>query len=103
MDALFQNYAPIFPALKDILSWPDPKETRRFVLNPRLIREKGHLVSTRIKNEMDEGGKRPRTTPWKEGGRKVQCGLCDQKGHNRITCLKWNEVPMSGDLADWVR
>ena len=48
------------------------------------------------RNEMDEGGRRLRTTPWKEGGRKVQCGLCDQEGHNRKTCPKWNEVLSSG-------
>ena len=32
----------------------------------------------------------------KRGGRKVQCGLCDQEGHNRKTCPKWNEVLSSG-------
>ena len=100
MDALFWSYAPVFPALKDRLSWPDPKETRRVLLNPQLIREKGRFVSTQIRNEMDEGGKRPRTTPWKEGGRKVQCGLCDQEGHNQRTCPKRNEVPTSGGLTD---
>ena len=67
MNALFHSYAPIFPALKDRLSWPNPEETRKVILNPRLIQEKGHPISTRIRNEMDEGGKRPRTTPWKEG------------------------------------
>ncbi|KAK9988918.1 hypothetical protein SO802_029157 [Lithocarpus litseifolius] len=92
MNALFRSYAPVFPALKDRLSWPDPKETRKVVPNPRLIREKGHPVSTRIRNEMDEGRKQLRTTPWKEGGRKVQCGLCDQEGHNRRTCPKRNEA-----------
>ncbi|KAK9985159.1 hypothetical protein SO802_034684 [Lithocarpus litseifolius] len=100
MNALFRSYAPVFPALKDKLSWPDPKETRKVVPNPRLIREKGRPVSTRIRIEMDEGEKRLRTTPWKEGGRKVQCGLCDQEGHNRRTCPKRNEVPTSGGLAD---
>uniref|UniRef100_A0A7N2MTP2 SWIM-type domain-containing protein n=3 Tax=Quercus lobata TaxID=97700 RepID=A0A7N2MTP2_QUELO len=100
VDALFRSYAPIFPALKDRLSWPDPEETRRVLPNPRLIREKGRPVSTQIRNEMDESGRRPRTTPWKEGGRKVQCGLCDQKGHNRRTCPKRNEVPTSGGVAD---
>nr|POE60262.1 putative callose synthase 8 [Quercus suber] len=49
---------------------------------------------------MDKGGRRPRTIPWKEGGRKVQCGLCDQEGHNRRTCLKLNEIPTSGGLAE---
>ena len=29
VDALFRSYAPIFPALKDRLSWPNPEETRR--------------------------------------------------------------------------
>ncbi|XP_075633689.1 uncharacterized protein LOC142606185 [Castanea sativa] len=100
VDALFRSYAPVFPVLKDRLSWPDPEETRRVLPNPQLIREKGRLVSTRIRNEMDEGGKRPRTTPWKEGGRKVQCGLCNQEGHNRRTCPKRNEAPASGGLAD---
>ncbi|KAK4595209.1 hypothetical protein RGQ29_013583 [Quercus rubra] len=100
VDALFRSYAPIFPALKDRLSWSDPEETRRVLPNPRLIRAKGRPVSTRIRNEMDEGGNRPRTTPWKEGGRKVQCGLCDQEGHNRRTCPKRNEVPTSGGVAD---
>ena len=100
VDALFRSYAPIFPALKDRLSWPDPEETRRVLPNPRLIRAKGRPVSTRIRNEMDEGGNRPRTTPWKEGGRKVQCGLCDQEGHNRRTCPKRNEVPTTGGVAD---
>ena len=103
MDALFWSYAPVFSALKDILSWPNPKETQRVVPNPRLIREKGRFVSTRINNEMDEGGKRVRTTPWKERGRKVQCKLCDQERHNRRTCLKWNEIPTSGGLIDYVR
>ena len=100
VDALFWSYAPVFPALKDRLSWSDPEETRRVLPNPRLIREKGRPVLTRIRNEMDEGGRRPRTTPWKEGGRKVQCGLCDQEGHNRRTCPKRNEVPTSGGLAN---
>ncbi|KAK9991484.1 hypothetical protein SO802_026469 [Lithocarpus litseifolius] len=99
VDALFRSYAPVFPALKDRLSWPDPNETRKVL--PNLIREKGRPVSTRIRNEMDEGGKRPRTTPWKEGGgQKVQCGLCDQEGHNRRICHKLNEAPTSGGLAD---
>ena len=68
MNALFCSYVPVFLALKDRLSWPDPEETQRVLPNPRLIREKGRPISTRIRNEMDEGGKRPRTTPWKEGG-----------------------------------
>ena len=34
VDALFQNYAPVFPTLKDRLSWSDPKENRRVVPNP---------------------------------------------------------------------
>ena len=46
MDALFRSYAPVFPALKDRLSWLDPKETRKVLPNPRLIREKGRPVST---------------------------------------------------------
>ncbi|KAK7826700.1 acyltransferase-like protein [Quercus suber] len=70
MNALFCSYAPVFPVLKDRLSWLNPKETRRVVSKPRLIQEKGRPVSTQIKNKMDEGGKRPRTTPWKEGGEK---------------------------------
>ena len=37
VDALFQSYAPVFPALKDRLSWPDPKETQKVLPNPRLI------------------------------------------------------------------
>ena len=45
VDALFQSYAPVFPALKDRLSWPDPKETQKGLPNPRLIREKGRPVS----------------------------------------------------------
>ena len=68
VDALFRSYAPVFLALKDRLSWPDPKETRKVLSSPWLIREKGCSVSTRIRNEMDEGGKRPRTMPWKERG-----------------------------------
>ena len=100
VDALFRSYAPIFLMLKDRLSWPDLEETQRVLPNPRLIREKGHPVSTKIRNEMDEGGKRLRTTPWKEGGRKVQCGLCDQEGHNRRACTKWNEVLTSSGLTD---
>ncbi|KAK9999566.1 hypothetical protein SO802_019169 [Lithocarpus litseifolius] len=91
MNALFRSYALVFPALKDRLSWSDPKETQKVVPNPRLIQEKGHPVLTQIRIEMDESGKRLRTTPWKEGGRKVQCGLCDQEGHNRRTCPKRNE------------
>ena len=100
MNALFCNYAPIFLALKDRLTWLDLEETRRVIPNPRLIREKGRPVSIQIKNEMDEGGKRPKTTPWKEGGRKVQCGLCNQEKHNRRTCSKRNEVLMSGGLVN---
>ena len=100
MNTLFRSYAPVFLVLKDGLSWPNPKETRRVVPNPWLIREKGHPVSTRIRNEMNEGEKQLRTTPWNEGGRKVQCGLCDQEGHNRRTCPKWNKVPTSGGLVD---
>ena len=80
VDALFRSYAPIFPVLKDRLSWPDPKETRRVLLNPQLIREKGRPVSTRIRNEMDEGGKRPRTTPWKEGGGRCNAGCVTKRG-----------------------
>ncbi|KAK9994312.1 hypothetical protein SO802_024015 [Lithocarpus litseifolius] len=34
MNALFRSYAPVFSALKDRLSWPDPKETRKVVPNP---------------------------------------------------------------------
>ena len=82
VNTLFHSYAPVFPTLKDRLSWLDPKETRRVIPNPQLILDKGRLVSTQIRNEMDEGGKRPRTSPWKEGGRKVQRRLCNQEGHN---------------------
>ena len=32
--ALFRSYALVFLALKDRLSWPNPKETRRVVPNP---------------------------------------------------------------------
>ena len=46
VDALFRSYAPVFPALKDRLSWPDPEETQGVLPNPRLIQEKGRLVST---------------------------------------------------------
>ena len=100
MNALFCNYASIFLALKDRLTWLDLEETRRVIPNPRLIREKGRPVSIRIKNEMDEGGKRPKTTPRNEGGRKVQCGVCNQEKHNQRTCPKRNEVPMSGGLVN---
>ena len=56
VDALFRSYAPVFPVLKDRLSWPDPEETQRVLPNPRLIREKGRPVSTRISIEMDGAG-----------------------------------------------
>ena len=80
VDALFWSYAPVFPVLKDRLSWPDPEETQRVLPNPRLIREKGHPVSTQIRNEMDEGGKRPRTTPWKEGGGRCNASCVTKRG-----------------------
>ena len=80
MDALFRSYAPVFPMLKDRLSWSDPEETRRVLPNPRLIREKGRPVSTQIRNEMDEGGKRPRTTPWKEGGGRCNASCVTKRG-----------------------
>ena len=80
MDALFRSYAPVFPMLKDRLSWPDPEETQRVLPNPRLIQEKGCPVSTQIRNEMDEGGKRPRTTPWKEGGGRCNAGCVTKRG-----------------------
>nr|POE82313.1 coatomer subunit gamma [Quercus suber] len=101
VDALFQSYAPVFPVLKDKLSWPNHTETRKVLPNSRLIREKGRPVSTRIRNEMDKGRRRPRTTPWNEGGRKVQCRLCDQVGHNQRTCPKQNEVdPTTSETED---
>ena len=34
VNALFRNYAPVFLALKDRLSWLNPEETRRVVPNP---------------------------------------------------------------------
>ena len=80
MDALFRSYAPVFPMLKDRLSWPDPEETQRVLPNPRLIQEKGRPVSTQIRNEMDEGGTRPRTTPWKEGGGRCNAGCVTKRG-----------------------
>ena len=95
MNTLFCNYAPVFLALKDRLSWQDPKETQRVVHNPRLIREKGHYVSTWIRNEMDEGEKRPRTAPWKEGGGRCNVGCATKRGITK-------EHDLSGTRYRWV-
>ena len=78
MNALFHSYALVFPALKDRFWKIDYhgrilKKLEGLSLTPRLIQEKGRPISTRIRNEMDEGEKRPRTTPWKEGGGGGRC------------------------------
>ena len=46
----YHNYKPVFQLLKDRLAWPDLEETRLVMPNPRLIRNKGRPVSTRIHN-----------------------------------------------------
>ena len=68
VNALFHSYALVFPALKDRFWKIDYhgrilKKLEGLSLTPRLIQEKGRPISTRIRNEMDEGEKRPRTTP----------------------------------------
>ncbi|KAK9984305.1 hypothetical protein SO802_033830 [Lithocarpus litseifolius] len=102
VDALFRSYALVFPALKDRLSWPDPNETRKVLPNPRLIREKGRPVSTRIRNEMDEGGKRPRTTPWKEGGGRCNAGCVNKRGiteEHALSRMRYRRVVVSQTSA----
>ena len=53
----YHSYEPVFQPLKDRLAWPDPEETRLMMPNPRLISNKGWLVSTLIRKEMDEDDK----------------------------------------------
>ena len=80
VDALFRSYAPVFPALKDRLSWPDLEETQRVLPNPRLIREKGRPILTRIRNEMDEGGNRQEPHYGRTGGGRCNVGCVTKRG-----------------------
>ncbi|CAH9073204.1 unnamed protein product [Cuscuta europaea] len=56
--------------------WP-PYNGSRIVHDPSMLRAKGRSKFTRIKNEMDEGGRGT-----------VRCEICKQTGHNRATCVK---------------
>nr|POE81653.1 putative galacturonosyltransferase 13 [Quercus suber] len=83
----YQSYKLIFQPLKDRLEWPEPAERRKAMSNSRLIREKGHPKSMRIRNEMDDEDRELPTSLWIENGPKLKCGLCRQGGHNRRRCL----------------
>ena len=44
--------------------------------DPEMLRDKGRLMSTRIRNEMN----------WRESQPKPKCGVCHEEGHNRRRC-----------------
>ena len=85
--------------LKDRLLWPDPEETQRVLPNPRLIQEKGRPILTQNRNEMDEGGKWPRTTPWKEGGGgRCNAGCVTKRGiteEHALSGMRYRQVVVS--------
>ncbi|XP_016200232.1 uncharacterized protein LOC107641249 [Arachis ipaensis] len=76
VERVFRAYEVEFQPMPDEEMWP-PYEGPRVRSNPLLRRTlEGRLVSTRIRNEMDEV----------EPGPGKRCGLCRQPGHTRRHC-----------------
>ena len=95
VNALFRDYAPVFPALKDKLSWSNAEETRRVFPNPWLIREKGRLVSTRIRIKMDGAGNSREPHHGRRGGGRCNVGCATKRGITK-------EHALSGTRYRWV-
>ena len=65
-------YQPQFQPMKDAPYWEDPNFPM-LEADLRLVRQRGHPKSTRLRNEMD----------LRENQHKQSCGLCNEEGHNR--------------------
>ncbi|KAK7841157.1 g-type lectin s-receptor-like serine/threonine-protein kinase [Quercus suber] len=83
------TYSHHFVVPKSESLWRDVREAR-WVLDPQLLRAKGHPVKSRLRNEMDEvrqeRGSRREDPDLREIQPRQRCGLCHQEGHNRRSC-----------------
>ena len=75
-----------------------------WVPNPNLLRAKGRLMKSRIRNEMDEVWQEPGR--WREESdlREIQprqrCRLCHEAGHNCRRCPNSRGASTSGDVTN---
>ncbi|XP_030923162.1 uncharacterized protein LOC115950052 [Quercus lobata] len=83
------TYSHAFVVPKSELLWRDV-DGPKWVPDPNLLRGKGQLVASRIRNEMDgvrrEPGSRRPDSDLREIQQKQSCELCHQHGHNRRRC-----------------
>ncbi|XP_075654959.1 uncharacterized protein LOC142625145 [Castanea sativa] len=89
LENAIRTYSHQFVVPKSESLWRDV-EGPKWVPDPGLLRAKGRLVKSRIRNEMDgvrrkPGSRRP-DSDLREIQQKQSCGLCHQHGHNRRRC-----------------
>ena len=87
IDTYSSSYAMKFDAIPHEDYWSYPNFS---ILHPdpQMVRDKGHLGESRIRNEMD----------LKEQSVNIRCGLCKIEGHNRRNCPEKDEVQSSNPL-----
>ena len=69
------TYSHEFCVPKDKSLWWEATGLKLYP-DPEMLRDKGRLMSTRIRNEMD----------WRESQPKPKCGVCHEECHNHRRC-----------------
>ena len=86
-----QPYSHEFRVPKDKSLWREVAGPKLYP-NPEMLRDKGRLMSTRIRNEMD----------WRESQPKPKCGVCHEEGHNRRRCPNVTHASTSSNVPNQV-
>ena len=83
------TYSHEFRVPKDKSLWREVASPKLYP-NPEMLRDKGRLMSTRIRNEMD----------WRESQPKPKCGVCHEEGHNRRRCPNVTRASTSSNVPN---
>ena len=105
LDYAFNTYEHAFVVPKSQSLWRDPMGPK-WLPNPALLRAKGQLVKSRIRNEMDGVRNKDQEPRWRredadliESQPKQTCGLCPASKHNRRKCLQSRGTSISGHVS----
>ena len=99
LDNAINTYSHQFVVPKSKSLWRDDHGPR-WMLDPQLLRAKGRLVKSRIRNEMDgvrrEQGSRREDPNLREIQSRQRCRVCHQERHNRRSCPNFRGALTSG-------
>ena len=83
------TYSHEFCVPKDKSLWREATGLKLYP-DPEMLRDKGRLMSTRIRNEMD----------WRESQPKPKCGVCHEECHNHRRCLNVIRASTSNNVLN---